>query len=337
MRHNTTVVDLSNIVYATYHRTSQYMSDRPLEHQVNEIISTVVQSVSLAAEHTDASVLICATDRGGRPQFRKNASPDYKANRGTVPEAVTATFGAIESVLENFGIPCLSVLGYEADDIFAQLVRYHKDYDRGPITGVSRDNDWTLPVAWARGTASLFDQMKKTTTHYHHLVDSVGDEFSSEKLADDTVFEHLVIRKCLMGDSSDNIVGFKGVGRKTADILACALIYESHGLRCEYEPYARKLDNFKKKHPDYKERLDINRTLIDPYVLLKRAPVVKALTYHQPPAEISSDEEVMEALHNPKLSAAIGRFHNMKARYNLIEAGDISGLPKVLRDMVDND
>src|SRR5262245_46677672 len=64
--------------------------------------------------------LVCAFDAPG-PTFRDALYPQYKANRGPMPDDLQLQIPQIHRLLEAMRIPVLSQPGFEADDILATV------------------------------------------------------------------------------------------------------------------------------------------------------------------------------------------------------------------------
>jgi len=64
--------------------------------------------------------LLCAMDPPG-PTFRHEKFAAYKANRAEMPADLVPQIPLVRRLLAAFGIPCLEVPGYEADDVLATL------------------------------------------------------------------------------------------------------------------------------------------------------------------------------------------------------------------------
>ena len=71
-------------------------------------------------EEQPTHVVVAIDPPGG--SFRKQIYPDYKANRDKQPEDLTAQLPLVESLCAAYGVPMLSVEGFEADDVIASLV-----------------------------------------------------------------------------------------------------------------------------------------------------------------------------------------------------------------------
>ena len=139
------------------------------------------------------------------PTFRHEAYEQYKAQRQETPEDIRWAVPRIKQLLEAMNIPVLDVPGYEADDVIGTLA--HKaeengfevymatpDKDYGQLV---TENIWMYRPRHTGGFEKLGPQEvceKYGLTHQSQVIDLLG----------------------LMGDSSDNIPGCKGVGEKTA-------------------------------------------------------------------------------------------------------------------------
>ena len=144
--------------------------------------------------------------------FRHERYPGYKATREKLTEELQSDFDRgmerICQLLEAYRIPILSLQGYEADDVIGTLAR------QGVAAGVnvvivSGDKDFqqlVQPRVWLLnpgrgGPASVEEQW-------------VWVENGAERLGVPPA--HVTDYLALVGDSSDNVPGVKGVGDKTA-------------------------------------------------------------------------------------------------------------------------
>lgn len=157
------------------------------------------------------------------PTFRHKADPTYKANRHGMPPELAQQMPVIKEMLGLMGIKCVSCEGWEADDILGTLSKLFSDGDECFILTGDRDS---LQLITDSCTVRL--ATNKETVNY-----------TPEKFREDYGLEpiQLIDLKALMGDSSDNIPGIKGIGEKTAR----PLISECGSVEGLYE----KLDEIK--------------------------------------------------------------------------------------------
>lgn len=147
----------------------------------------------------------------GRETFRNEIYQDYKANRPEAPADLIPQFPYIRKVLEAMNVPALELVGFEADDLIATLSKYFSA--RGiEVIIVSGDKDFMQLVA---EEVKLLDTAKQKWIG----IDAVKEKFGVEP-------KKVVEVMGLMGDSTDNIPGVKGIGEKTA----IALIQRYHSL-----------------------------------------------------------------------------------------------------------
>jgi DNA polymerase-1 len=144
--------------------------------------------------------------------FRHERYPAYKATREKLTEELQSDFDRgmdrIRQILDAYRIPILTLPGYEADDVIGTLVA--RSVEAGVnVVVVSGDKDFqqlVKPGVWllnpGRGGPANVEE------HW------VGVENADERLgvAPEFVTDYLA----LVGDSSDNIPGVRGIGDKTA-------------------------------------------------------------------------------------------------------------------------
>ncbi|MBC8293250.1 MAG: DNA polymerase I [Proteobacteria bacterium] len=147
---------------------------------------------------------IVAAFDSGRKTFRNELYPDYKANRDEPDEELRVQFPLVERLAEAMGIRCVRRDNYEADDLLASMAR-HFSAQGHPVVIVTGDKDLMQCVGEG---VTLYDAAKGV---------DVGEEQVMEKFG--VPPGGVVDVLGLMGDSSDNIPGVRGVGPKTARVL----------------------------------------------------------------------------------------------------------------------
>ncbi|MEP6989773.1 MAG: DNA polymerase I [bacterium] len=149
--------------------------------------------------------------------FRHERYPAYKATREKLTEELQSDFDTgmerISEILTAYRIPILSLKGYEADDVIGTLGRQGTEQGINVVI-VSGDKDFqqlVRPGVWLLnpgrgGPASVEESW-------------VSVENGAQRLG--VAPEHVTDYLALVGDSSDNVPGVKGVGEKTArDLVA---------------------------------------------------------------------------------------------------------------------
>ena len=146
------------------------------------------------------------------PTFRHLRYDGYKATRHGMPEELAQQMPVMKDVLRAMNIPIYECQGWEADDVIGTV---------GKLCG---ENDWECVIVTGdRDSLQLIDDH----VHVKLVVSRMGKTdatlYDEPKFREEYGFapRHLIDLKALMGDTSDNIPGVKGVGEKTAkDLLA---------------------------------------------------------------------------------------------------------------------
>lgn len=162
-----------------------------------------IKHMMTAVNKYKPSHVICCWDMGSST-FRTEMYDGYKANRGAPPEELIPQFDLVKDVVESFDIPNVGLSGYEADDCIGTLAKlYSQDSDVIILTG---DQD-ILQLLDESITVLI---MKKGIGNYA--------EYTSESFLDEKGItpQQMVDLKALMGDTSDNYPGVRGIGEKTA-------------------------------------------------------------------------------------------------------------------------
>ena len=199
--------------YALIYRAFFAMIARPLTTRHGENTSAawgVTNFLLRLRERHQPGYLGWINDRG--VSFRERLYPEYKATRQKLTAELQQDFDRsverIAQLLEAFRVPLVTVEGFEADDVIGTLAA--KATERGVLSViVSGDKDFyqligprvSLLNPGRSGPAGVEDQW-------------VDESNASERLGvpPGQVIDYLA----LVGDSSDNVPGVKGIGEKTA-------------------------------------------------------------------------------------------------------------------------
>ncbi|MBN1201712.1 MAG: DNA polymerase I [Anaerolineae bacterium] len=140
---------------------------------------------------------------------RKELYPDYKGTRDKMPDEMRSQLDRIRQIIEAFNIPILEMDGYEADDVLGTVAPQAEalGVDVRIITG---DRDLLQLITGHTVVQLPPGKFEKEPKLYD--LDRFREEYTIEP-------PELVEVKGLMGDTSDNIPGVKGVGLKTATML----------------------------------------------------------------------------------------------------------------------
>ncbi|WP_334073828.1 MULTISPECIES: 5'-3' exonuclease [Paenibacillus] len=147
--------------------------------------------------------IACCWDLGSKT-FRTEQFSAYKGNRSEAPDELIPQFSIIRDVMESLGIPNVSSPGYEADDCIGTLAaRFSPDMQVFILTGdhdmLQLVNEWTSVIIMKKG-------------HGNYMVYTPESLMEEKQLAP----RQIIDLKGLMGDTSDNYPGVRGIGEKTA-------------------------------------------------------------------------------------------------------------------------
>ncbi|HOA28667.1 MAG TPA: DNA polymerase I [Candidatus Cloacimonadota bacterium] len=206
----------------------------PLINSRNENTSAiygVVNSFLTLVDKMQAEYIAIAFDRKA-PTFRHQDYSEYKANRPPMPEDMQYQIAPIIDFFRSCKVPQIGKDGYEADDALGTMgERFKREYQ---IVYVTSDKDYCQLLD---DGVLLYDPMKDIT------LDKDG-VFARYQVRAEQFVDYLA----LVGDSSDNIPGVKGIGPKAAE----ALLHDYPDLEAIYAD----LENV---NPKYRGKLAENR------------------------------------------------------------------------------
>lgn len=139
--------------------------------------------------------------------FRHKKFDFYKATRKPMEEKLAVQLPIIKEVLDALGIVRCEMAGYEADDLLGTISRRANEHgDECVVLTGDRDS---LQLAGGGTVVRLVKSSQGKTTYTSYTTEKFREEYGFDPI-------RLIDLKSLMGDSSDNIPGVKGVGEKSA-------------------------------------------------------------------------------------------------------------------------
>jgi len=231
-------------VFRAYHAIRGGMSSPVTQEPTNATFGFVGMLIKLLRDYDPDYVAIALDVSGDKGTFRSQLDPEYKATRDAPPEDLAPQVQRIVEIAGLMGIPVLGVEGYEADDVIAAVCHRLADRNDVQIVIISRDKDLQQLLA---DHVSMFDIHKDETFDVQTLADEKG-------ITPDQVIDMLA----LVGDTSDNIPGVKGIGPKTA-----AKLINQYGSIANLLEHLDELTPRQRENVENaKERLDLNRELV---------------------------------------------------------------------------
>ncbi len=193
---------------------------------------------------------ICAAFDLKAPTFRHKMYSEYKAQRKPMPEGLVVQMPIAKDILRTMKINILEKEGYEADDIIGTVSRICEEKGIECLIATGDKDDLQLASKTTKILLTVTKQGMTDTDCYDDV--AVFERYGV------TPTEFIDI-KALMGDSSDNIPGVKGIGEKTA----MTLIAKAKSIENLYEnldSFGITPANFKKLEQD-KDMAFMSKTL----------------------------------------------------------------------------
>ena len=169
---------------------------------------------NLHREHATDYIVFALDSKGDT--FRNEIYPEYKANRESPPQELKDQLPVAIKWIEKMGFANLSKDGFEADDIITTITKFAKEQGIR-VKIVSHDKDLYQLIDDSR--VVMYDAIKKKEIDEDACIAKFG-----VKPKDFVDFQ------ALLGDSSDNVPGVKGIGK----VGAAKLINEFHTLENIY-------------------------------------------------------------------------------------------------------
>ena len=191
------LIDGSAYIYRAFFALPALNNSKGL--QTNAVYGFTTMLLKILRERQPDGLVVAFDEKG--PTLRHQEFKEYKAQRPPMPEGMSVQIPYIHRIVEALNIPAVRQAGYEADDLIGTLARKAEQagYDVVIVTG---DKD-----------------MFQLLTPHVRIYDPVKDKWSGEAECRERFGvepARVVEVMGLMGDSTDNIPGVKGIGEKTA-------------------------------------------------------------------------------------------------------------------------
>ena len=194
------LIDGSSQMYRAYHA----FRGKGLSNQEGQTTHAVYVFVTmlrkLITDHRP-EFIAASFDLAG-PTFRDKIVSDYKANRAAMPDDLAEQINSVHEACEALGVPILNSPGYEADDVIGTMAKRAAD-EGFEVAIVSIDKDFFQLV---RDGVRVYDPREDGAWFdAQGVVEKFGVKPSQ-----------VVDVLALVGDTSDNVAGVPGVGKKGA-------------------------------------------------------------------------------------------------------------------------
>ncbi len=204
------LLDAHAILHRAYHAMPDFASSKGEPTGALYGLSTMILKI---IEDLDPKYVIGCYDL---PQatYRHEAYKDYKAGRKQADTELVAQMKSSRRIFEAFSIPIYDKPGFEADDMLGTICEI---VEKDPIMGKE------IEIVISSGDMDTMQLVKDGKVQVYTLRKGIKDTILYDEAA---VVERFGFKptflpdfKGLRGDPSDNIIGIKGIGEKTATIL----------------------------------------------------------------------------------------------------------------------
>lgn len=200
------LLDSHAIIHRAYHALPEFMNTKG---EPTGALYGLVAMLLKIVQDLKPDYMVAAFDLSG-PTFRHQAAESYKAGRKENDENLNLQLTRSLDLFRAFNIPVYSKEGFEADDMIGTIVEQTK-------------KDKNLEVIIASGDMDTLQLVQGKRVQVYTLKKGINDTilYDEKSVIERFGFEpkKLVDYKGLRGDPSDNIIGVKGIGEKTATSL----------------------------------------------------------------------------------------------------------------------
>ncbi|MBZ4674243.1 MAG: polymerase [Spirochaeta sp.] len=240
------IVDGYGLIYRSYYGFFRNPMQDTQGNNISAVYGFFSTVLKLIREYSP-DYLVVAMD-GKEKTFRHIMYEPYKATRDAAPEDLHTQVPIINNILKALRIPSITMEGYEADDIIATL---SEEATRHGIDTIMFTGDKDLLQLVDEHTFAL-RPAKKNEKFYQLMGDIEVEEMLGIKPSQ--VVDYL----SLLGDSSDNIPGVKGIGEKGA----AKLLQQFGTLDGIYEHIKLVAPGLQKKLLEGKENAHLSKRLV---------------------------------------------------------------------------
>lgn len=197
------LIDGNNILFRSYYATA-YNGNTMKNSKgfPTNAIYGLINMLNKIINEEQPEYIMVAFDKG--KTFRHEKYVDYKGGRGQTPEELKLQFPVAKKIVESLGITYYEADNYEADDIIGTFAKKTEEDPEFVSTIISSDKD-LLQLITDETDVKLLKPVGYIRMTHEEFLNTYGIEPN-----------RMVDLKALMGDSSDNIPGVRGIGEKTA-------------------------------------------------------------------------------------------------------------------------
>ncbi|MFZ1019954.1 MAG: DNA polymerase [Minisyncoccia bacterium] len=217
------LLDAHAIIHRAYHALPEFLSSKG--EPTGALYGLASMLMKIITDLKPDYIVACYD----LPQktFRHEAYDGYKKGRAKADEALVLQLKNSRQIFEAFNIPMYDAPGFEADDILGTIVEKFYPHPASPYVGggalsLSKGGGG-IKIIIASGDMDTMQLVDDKKVQVYTLKKGINDTILYDEDAVVARFHFkpklLPDYKGLRGDPSDNIIGIKGIGEKTAEIL----------------------------------------------------------------------------------------------------------------------
>lgn len=199
------LLDAHAIIHRAYHALPEFLSSKGEPTGALYGLSTMLMKIITDLK---PDYIVACYDLPQKT-FRHEAYDGYKTGRAKIDDALVGQLINSRQIFEAFNIPIYDAPGFEADDVLGTIVEKTSDQD--------------LNIIIASGDMDTMQLINDKKVQVYTLKKGISDTilYDEEKVIERFGFKPKFLPdfKGLRGDPSDNIIGIKGIGEKTATNL----------------------------------------------------------------------------------------------------------------------
>jgi len=200
------LLDTHAIIHRAYHALPEFMNSKG--EPTGAIYGLATMLFKIISELNPDYIVACYDLP--KKTFRHIAYEDYKGGRAKTDDALVAQLIRSREFFQAMSIPMYECEGFEADDLLGTIVEETKTIS-------------DLDVIIASGDMDTLQLVEGNKVQVYTLKKGINDTilYNEEKVKERFSFDPIYLPdyKGLRGDPSDNIIGIKGIGEKTATTL----------------------------------------------------------------------------------------------------------------------
>lgn len=197
------LVDGNNLIFRSYYATaaSGNLMVNSKNYPTNALYG-FTNMINKIIEEENPTYMAVAYDIG--KNFRHEKYKEYKAGRSATPNELIIQLNKSKELLDAMGIKHIELSNYEADDIIGTLSKLALDDKDFVATIISSDKDLLQLI-----NNEIEVKLLKNKDYIRYTKEKFIEDYGIDPI-------RMIDLKALMGDSSDNVPGVKGIGEKTA-------------------------------------------------------------------------------------------------------------------------